>query len=60
MVNYSSVSNSKIICGSLVISDETTYIQMWATLARYLSSLVGQDEVGSIFSQKERVPHCWL
>lgn len=57
MFNYSSFSNSEIICGSPVISDETTYIQMCATLAHYLFNIVGQDEAGSIFSQKESVPH---
>jgi len=49
MFNYSSFSNSKIICGSHVISDETTYIQMWA---HYLFSVVGQDAVGSIVAKK--------
>lgn len=60
MFNYSGFSNSKIVCGSLVISDETTYLQTWATLAHYLFAIVGHDEVGSSFSQKESVPPRWF
>lgn len=50
MFNYSRYSNSEIICGSPVISEEPTYIQMCATLPYYLFTIVEQGEVGSIFS----------
>lgn len=44
MFNYSSYSNLEIICGSLVISEETAYIQMCATLPYYIFTIVKQDE----------------
>lgn len=50
MFNYSSSSNSEITCGTHVISDETTYVPIRATLAHYLLTFVGHDEVGSTFS----------
>lgn len=56
MFNYSSSSNSEITCGTHAISDETTYMPIWATLA--ILTFARHQEVGSTFRQKELDPNC--